>query len=509
MVLRGRNIALLLILLATLAAVANFYMHGSWISKPAKFTILPDSHPEPCPNRLDLPKDFTITFPVQYARRDIIVKQNPKMIRESVTLIDAPLFPEQQIIDLISNPQEELQNCFEPLLLDVPLSSHEPADASHIILGMATLLDRLEQTVVDLQRWLSHTNAHLFVIAMAPDETDPDPATMAETESKMRDLGMRVTIVNRLDENDGMSQRYFSLVKIMYEHRQPETKWMAIIDDDTFFPSMHNLMGILGSFNSEEEWYIGAMSEEWWAVVRYGLMGFGGAGIFLSMPLAAVLNANYDDCRTRSGASAGDMRIRECIIWHTNTKLTHVPGLHQIDMLGDRSGLYESGRLPLSLHHWKTGWWDEGGHGAEFPMAAMHLIADVCGDCFLERWQFDGDLILSNGYSIAQYPTGAWTKLRSESHLDRPENTWNEAGVVEGSNNAGWDHYLGPLRPKLELEEEKIQYRFLHAVAVDGGVRQFYFHSGVSGDLDTLLELLWMGKEVFDTSINETIAPGV
>ena len=502
MLLPSRAVALVIVFVVTLGAVVSFYLGGKWKPKSLDL-ILPTQHysHESCPKSVDWLSNLTITFPIKYARRDIIVNPNPETQRAYLTKIKTPLFPSSQLIDLTGGPEVDFKHCMEPLVLDVPVTPEEPVDASHVVFGMSTLLDRLELSIVDLQRWLAHTNAQLIIIAMGPDETDPDPHQMAEMQSRMRALGLKVTIVKRLAKDDFMPERYFSLIKIMYEKREPSVKWMAVIDDDTFFPSLHSLTETLDRFDPDQRWYIGAMSEEWWAVVRYGLMAFGGAGVFLSMPLAAVLDSHYDDCKRRSGAGAGDMRILECIVWHTDTKLTHVSGLHQMDIHGDMSGIYESGRLPLSLHHWKQGWWDEEGYGTWFPMAAMHRVADICGDCFLQRWQFDDDMILSNGYSIAEYPTGAWTKLDKEAQLDKPENTWLAAGIVEGSNNAGWDHYVGPLRPKLTLEEEKIQYRFLDAVAVDGGVRQFYIHLGLDRDFDTLLELFWSRKKEVDTSL--------
>ena len=180
----------------------------------------------------------------------------------------------------------------------------------------------------------------------------------------------------------------------------------------------------------------------------------------------------------------------ECIYRHTRTKLTHVSELHQFDLGGDVSGIYESGRQPLSLHHWKRGWWNER-DGPAFPIVAMHVISDICSECFLQRWQFKGDMILSNGYSIATYPTGALHKFKDGMDLSKVENTWVPVRTVEKSVNRGTDHDVGPDRPMLELEKDKIQYRFLDAVKVEGGVRQFYHHSGLDGELDTILELYW------------------
>ena len=162
---------------------------------------------------------------------------------------------------------------------------------------------------------------------------------------------------------------------------------------------------------------------------------------------------------------------------------------------GDRSGVFESGRQILSLHHWKEGYWSENGAGLDairhsrwFPMDTMSLVSSLCGDtCFLQRFQFGNDTLLTNGYSIAVYPK---QKL-DELPLFQMERTWVTPQHVESLND-GYDHYLGPLRPSLELDVEKVHYRFMDAKLLDGGgVRQYYRHLGKDGQLDSLVELRW------------------
>lgn len=311
-----------------------------------------------------------------------------------------------------------------------------------------------------------------------------DSQEMSDLQSRMRGLGLDVSIVPPLSKRDWFSQRYFSLVRVMYEHRQPTTQWISLIDDDTFFLSMPSLVEKLSEFDPHKQYYVGALSEDWWSVTRYGLMGFGGAGVFVSIALAEIVNSKYEDCQERSHTSAGDIRLRECITWHTSTKLTNIIDLHQIDIHNDLSGIYESGRLPLSLHHWKGG----GPDGKGYPLHTMHLVADICGDCFLQRWQFGSDMLLVNGFSIATYPKGGVKQL----DLEKMEETWDHPSVVEGSvNTNGVDHSLGPTRPKLDLQTEKIQYRLLDSAVVDGAVRQVYFRKAPDGDQDSILELLW------------------
>ena len=451
-------------------------------------------------NELDIP------FPVKYARRDIVVRSNLNVQRDLITRVDEPLYGDLKLIEPGKEGNDTgFPHCSEPLFLDVPAFSNAPTDASHIIFGAATSLDRLEVSLPFFERWLAHTNARLFVVVTASDGKAPNPEHMDGLQSRMRGVGLAATLMKPLSPKDGPLERYFSLVKVLYANRDESTRWLGFIDDDTFVTSLSALVSALDKHDHTQLRYLGALSEEWWTVVLYGLIGMGGAGIFLSVPLAAIVDANHDECKENSRMAFGDHKIYECIERYTKTSLTSLPGLHQIDIHGDRSGVFESGRQLLTLHHWKEGYWDEKGQGADgirhsrwFPMDQMSLVADVCDTCYLQRWQFGADTVLSNGYSVSTYPKGALNPTKKKPlRLDKMEYTWVTPVEVAGSYNKGWDHYLGPLRPKLKLEEEKVPYRFLAAVKVDGGVRQYYRHLGTDGDLDTVLELFWVREDVW------------
>lgn len=486
---RSRIGTLLFLFLAASALFLHLYFWPN--PSPLQSDIAPEKsrQEDPCRQRLGRLKDLNVKFPVRYARRDIIIKPQFGAHRPSVTNIDGPLFPKVQIVDPGKDPI--LEHCMPPLSIVVsPFPERETVDASNVLFGMSTLLSRLEESVPFLERWLAHTDARLFVIVVNSEEDrNPDKKKMSELQSHMRDLGIKATLIEPLDKNDGMAVRYFSLVKFLYSKRDKHTQWIGIVDDDTFFPSMHALIDMLGNYNPQQHQYVGGISEEWWSVVLYGLMAFGGAGLFMSMPTAALIDSNYKSCIEQSSSSAGDMRIVECIQWHSQVRLTPIPALHQVDMGGDLSGIYESGWRPLSLHHWKADWWDEKRQDHWFPLDVMHLVADVCGECFLQRWQFGGDTVLSNGFSIATYPDGI-----TREALKKPEHTWLGPRHVPDTFNPGYVHSIGTIREPLKLEEEKIQYMFLDAEAVDGGVRQFYVHKGLGEDMDTLVELFWSGK---------------
>lgn len=441
----------------------------------------------PCPDRLSWLDHLDLTYPLKYAQRDIIIKPSASSKRDLITRIDEPLFPGSQTIDRTDGSQITLNQCWEPLVLNVPIPAKGPVNASNLIFGISTSLQRLDDSIPALMRWLAHSRAKLFAIVIESDNViQADAQNVAKLQSKMRGLGLDATLV---PPHDGysFSERYFSLVELMYTNRNSETQWVSLVDDDTFFPSMQSLLDMLSKHDPSEQQYVGALSEDWWSVTHYGLMGFGGAGIFLSLPLAEVVNNKSTECRESTSTTAGDIRIKECIYSQTNTKLTHVPQLHQLDLADDYSGFFESGRLFLSVHHWKGGGWD----GSGYHIATMHLVADICGDCFLQRWQFSKDTVLSNGFSISTYPKGDLSMAKGGIDMDKMERTWGPSAPVENSINSGNDHSLGPTRRKMALEKEKIQYHLLDSEANHNGVRQTYFHKGINGDLDAILELFW------------------
>ena len=451
-----------------------------------------------CPNHLDWLRELEsspdVTFPLKYTRREIIVRPKPGVKRSSLTKRDEKLLPDFQTISTPNACEFTEEYCLPPIQLDVP--ERKPINAFNILFGAATTTDRLNASIPFFQRWLAHTGARLLIIVTGSKPDSPaDTNVMASLQAEMRVLGMQVTLVQPPDKKDRHVERYYSLLKVLYRARDEGTKWFGFIDDDTFFTSTSALVSRLEDFDHQRRWYLGAVSEQWWTVVQYGWIAMGGGGIFLSLPMVETLVENYEDCKKSARTQFGDHRIAECINKTTDNRITQLDGLYQIDLHGDRSGVFESGRQIISQHHWKEGYWSEDGSGADairhqrwFPMDKMSYISEICGDtCFLQRFQFGPDTILTNGYSIAVYPKG----LKGVP-LFQMERTWAPAVPVEGSLNNGFDHYLGPLRPALELDKDKIHYRFMDAMMLeDGGVRQYFRHLGRDGELDSLVELRW------------------
>ena len=502
-----------------------------------------------CPTSAPWLSSLKIERPFKYARRDIIVRPVQGLKRKSLTETSSTLLPIFQTIKE-GDDAPSLSKCLDPLILDVPAYPPRYPNASHLLFGLATTLKRLEDSLSYLERWLPHTQARLIIIVNGGakdkegkeiEDSPGDPAAMKEMERRLWDLGIPATLITSYKDDDWMPVRYFSLLNKLYDYRDAGTRWAVIMDDDTFFPNLPSILSLLEKYNPNEEIYLGGMSEEWWSVVVYQFMALGGAGIILSIPLLQRLYPHYHQCIKNSGASAGDIRIYECIKQFSSTRLTSIEGMYQTDLHGDRSGLFECGKQFRSLHHWKQGWWDEGMLGTPrpkgnwYPIDSMHLVADICGsECFLGRWLFSGerdgdtlfsnhDTVLANGYSISLYPTHSLRHLPKHRGLEKCEQTWQGAGIVGSdpenrSLTQGWEHSLGIVRPGLRLpgqedepdneedegeeidgynggphgvgggttketqragkDVEKIQYRFLHAEKSMGGVRQWYHRFG-------------------------------
>ncbi|KAL3427872.1 glycosyltransferase family 31 protein [Phlyctema vagabunda] len=467
-----------------------------------------------CTEHLGWLEPYQFTYPIRYASRDIITNPVAGAKRPSITQVDKPLFKEVMTIDLAESHVTRIEHCPRPLELDVSLRPRTPVDSANMIFGLQTTIGRLKATVKHLARWLPHTGAQLYCIVIDSkdgEEVAADEKEMAAVQKELRALDINATVIHPVrpiikdKKSDSFAQRYFSLVNVMYAHRDTRTQWITLIDDDTFFPSMYDLQAMLSTHDHTVPQYIGSLSEDWWAVNHYGLMGFGGAGILLSVPMAKIIDDHTEECKENLRTTAGDISVMDCVYRFSSAKLTHLNELHQVDMHGDLSGFYESGRDILSLHHWKEG----SAAGYKLEMEKMHLVADICDNCFLQRWNFKDEWILSNGFSIAEYPQGHLTGKQSgivgvagteeieQIDFNRMEETW-----VDHINVL---HSLAPLRPKLN-ENQKVGYKLLDSMIVDelgattgkgGIVRQVYFKEGLQAveggprGMDTVFVLNW------------------
>lgn len=410
-----------------------------------------------------------LTSSIVYTRRCVKPERTNSVDREVVFNITSPLISSKTTVNLTDCSAVELPPC-DPLPLTVPLP-FPTKQYPHLLFGIASNYDRIVAGLPEFAHWLADTGAQLLGIVADADDRNPPFNLTALTElyasHHINATFIPPTLKTRLNGNGQgpppIEHHHFLLVRELHARVIPSTtRWLGILDDDTFFPALSPLDAALARHDHTRSTWLGALSDDFGSVRTWGIMAFGGAGIFVSPPLAAQVAAHSDDCLRNQPTATGDGLLRDCIYAHTRTQLTLVPGLHQQDMRGDPSGFFEGGLspLPLSLHHWKS-WF-------RAPVAAMARVATlVCGECLLQRWRFPGDnTVFTNGWSVAVYDD------LEKIDLDRVEGTWQYP-------SREYDPTYGMLREKVPASRKR-SYLLREAVedTVEGKrvLRQVYVY---------------------------------
>ncbi|KAJ6096602.1 hypothetical protein N7486_007348 [Penicillium sp. IBT 16267x] len=435
--------------------------HDSPLHAQSNITISSSVKCDPDVNML---RRMNVAKLAKYTRREIIAEfsaENLPMTQQ----VDQPVFGEKYIQPNTDEIEGALDRCSvaTPLTIQVPKPPNIP-DASHIDFGVATTVSRLNESLDQFVHWAGYTRTRIFAL-IEPDESG---VGIESVRAKADAMGVNLLIT---EANDDYLHRYFALIPLLEDNLRESTQWSVIIDDDTFFPSMPALVDALAAYDHTKPMYIGGVSEGVPQIAAFGLIAFGGAGVILSRPLLSELTAVYDECERMT--FSGDRRIANCIYQYTNTRMTVDHRFHQLDLMKDASGFFESGReLPLSVHHWKS-WFQ-----ADIPK--LSVISELCGPtCLLRRWKFSDGWMLTNGFSVVKY---GWMPGPNDLSM---EMTWEPHN---GANTESYLHELGPLRPK---DLEKVSYLLADSVVEeDGSVRQWYIMR--DADLgDEILELSW------------------
>jgi hypothetical protein len=429
---------------------------------------------------------------VSFRRREGLGRK--RMTKLPQTLLDVEMTPAD--VAKLKNGGVLDAGSSEPLQVEVPVSGlASTARASQFIFGISTTFERLQsaptEVIGDWKYWLTDghgvsNGAKLFLSLYEASE-----AELQSARAVLLKAGIDA-IVEGSEDRD-MPVRYINLVPRLYRQvDSQETKWLVLCDDDTFFPSMHGLAERFGEFDHTKELYIGTLSEDVGAVERHGSQAFGGAGVFLSLPMAKRITDSIGSCasmeKVEEAGWQGDKLLRNCIYEHSNSRLVMLPELWQLDFRGDPSGFYEWGHKPLSLHHYRGGGWHEA-RPLQFSQ-----IAYTCGeDCILQRFQTADHFIFSS-YSVAYYPQGiTFETSQAERTFEALwETSWN------------FDYTFGPQRPPLKESGQKISWEIQGSeVRPDGSVLQTYLRRKDNvrwttpgkqqrGDRDSVIELVWV-----------------
>ncbi|KKY21985.1 hypothetical protein UCRPC4_g03401 [Phaeomoniella chlamydospora] len=388
---------------------------------------------------------------------------------------------------LDSKETSSLKDCKNLLIASLDVDPDpEISKTEDILFGVATELGRLEAAFSSFAHFIGQSNASL--LAVVPPSNDAEVRGQ-----KLRKRGLDVTLIA---SDLPFTQRYFHLVPELQAHiksSRPSTKWVVLIDDDTFFSSVHQIGYRLSTLDHRKPQYIGGLSEAEWQLNHFGWMGFGGAGVFLSGALLDILDANYDVCAGEEIGGLdmpGDGRLAQCIYMVApDVFVTPWNELRQWDIRGNADGIFESGREIWSYHHWADSGW------LKTDVVKMSAVSLVAGEkSILRRWIFDriGSkkeekreyFVLNNGYSIAHYSLEPGVE---EINFDETEFTWSQEAP-------GYEDALGPFRPipQKMVGVMKKTWWLRDAIRLGYNIHQIY--QRVDDDQEDVIELVWLGQ---------------
>ncbi|KAK4187684.1 hypothetical protein QBC35DRAFT_551735 [Podospora australis] len=452
-------------------------------------------------------EQYNLQKQFEYTKRYIQILRESIPRKSMTNLYGQEFLPDEiKVVDV--NQQYQPDPCPEPPLV-VPVSKSpfpSTANLSDFMFGVSTTYKRFsDPRTSPLKEWTywltdgrgKSNGGKLILMLLEASDDELEDAT-----EQLLAVGIDVDVF-RSNPAQIMAVRYLTLVPTMYTHPdRVNKKWLVTCDDDTFFPSVHALVERFEQYDYTFPMYIGTFSEDVNNVQRHGSQAFGGAGVFLSMPMADLVSNFYQSCisdqkiqESNSGwGPQGDILLRKCIYDNSDYKLTLLNDIWQLDIHGDPSGFYESGIKPLSLHHYRGGGWHVA-HPWHYTK-----IAHICGeDCTLQRFRTEDDFVISNGFSVAYYPEGI------NFDVNQMEGTFHAAPEDHGWNN---DFILGPQRPSLHKTGKKLSWDLQEAtVNDDGTVTQVYVRKHddwrwkntdgtAMANRDGVMELVWLPERV-------------
>ncbi|KAI9152336.1 hypothetical protein HJFPF1_09566 [Paramyrothecium foliicola] len=454
----------------------------------------------------DAQEKYDLGEQIEYLKRYVRFTRKP-VERPSYTTLEQTFLPDGEdsfrTLDFSKSYQHE-EDCRDPLEVTVS-ESNFPADVdlSEFMFAISTNYERLSNitTIKEWAYWLTNSNGRSNGGKLLLRLLDATEQELSEIAQRLADVGIDAE-VSALDSwvEKEMAVNYLNLVPMLYTHEDSASKkWLVLCDDDTFFTAIGSVVARFKQFDPSQPLYVGTLSEDIFAVQTHGSQAFGGAGVFLSRPLAKIINSVHETCKTKqkineanSGWGAqGDILLRKCIYENTDVRLFQLQDLWQLDISGDASGFYEGGFKPFSVHHFKS---EELWHTA-YPFETTK-IAHTCGeDCPYQRFVTKDNFIISNGYSVAQYNDGIDFELGQVERTFHPllqDKVWN------------FDYTYGPQRPTLSKTGKKLAWELRESqITDDGAVSQLYIRKkdderwfdideAPMKALDGIIELVWI-----------------
>ncbi|XP_052206959.1 uncharacterized protein LOC127811256 [Diospyros lotus] len=228
--------------------------------------------------------------------------------------------------------------------------SESRTNISHIVFGLVGSVNGWRDRRPYIEAWWQPnvTRGYLYLDVTPPEDLLPWPSSsppfrVSEDNSKILEI----------TKHDATMVRIARGLLETFREGDEGVRWIVMGDDDSIF-FLENMVEVLSKHDHNEYVYIGGHSESILPNVIHSFdMGFGGAGVAFSYPLAAAVVPRLDDCIKRYPMIyAADQMWQSCLA-DLGVYLTAQKGIHQIDLHEDISGLLSAHpQAPLiSLHH--------------------------------------------------------------------------------------------------------------------------------------------------------------
>ncbi|CAH1434572.1 unnamed protein product [Lactuca virosa] len=228
----------------------------------------------------------------------------------------------------------------------------DTTNISHLVFGLVGSTNAWHHRKSYIESWWrpNITRGYLYLDTAPTDDLLP----WSEASPPFR-ISDNITTLFEESRHNGepvMVRLIHAVIEIFRDERE-DVRWYIMGDDDSIF-FVDNLVDVLSKYDHTKYIYIGGHSESIAPneILSYD-MGFGGAGLIMSYPLAKMVQKNIEDCvRRYPQLKCADQTLMNCVNDFGVTLTAH-QGLHQMDLHGDVSGFLSSHpKVPmLSLHH--------------------------------------------------------------------------------------------------------------------------------------------------------------
>ncbi|XVF19301.1 hypothetical protein REPUB_Repub11eG0098600 [Reevesia pubescens] len=227
-----------------------------------------------------------------------------------------------------------------------------PTDINHIKFVLASSRKTLKSRKPYIEAWWRPNQTRGNIFLDSPPTKDFLPWPSSYPSFQVNEDIRKLRVYPKLFDPDAV-RLFRSILETFRLGDDKNVRWYVMGDDDTIF-FVHNLVEVLGKYDHTKYYYIGMSSEAVKSNSDFSFnMAYGGAGYALSNSLVQVLVPVIDDCIERYPyLHVSDQLLSLCLA-DLGVDLTTEMGFHQIDLLGDISGLLSSHpQSPLlSLHH--------------------------------------------------------------------------------------------------------------------------------------------------------------